>query len=243
MNLKLFLGTWLAGLPGVAAFAWLVLPILVADRPLPLPLWVVQLASASQSAALLAVAAFLGATLAHKVNLSTPTLIAFLEAKSISKSLRQQLIPGIIGGIIGAAILWLFTRFAPDVLAQAQAKFSMPALVRLLYGGITEEILIRWGFMTLFVWLFWRFIQKGKGSPSAVIMYAAIVISALFFGIGHLPAVSAMMGSISPCVAVYIVTANAAFGLVAGWLFWRFGLESAILAHVLAHATTLLLPW
>lgn len=239
MNLKLFFFTWLVSLPGAFVVAWLVLPIVVAGRPLPVPLWVVQLASGAQSGALLAMAAFLGATLAPKVNLSAPVLSAIIEAKPIFEPLRPQLVPGAIGGIIGAAILWFFAAFAPDALSQVQAKFSMPAVARLLYGGISEEVLVRWGLMTLLVWFFWRAGQGGVGSPSGAAVYVSICISAVAFGIGHLPAVSAMVGSMTPGAAVYVVVANSAFGLVAGWLYWRFGLESAMLAHALAHAIAL----
>jgi Type II CAAX prenyl endopeptidase Rce1-like len=240
MNVKLFLATWLAGLPGVIAVVWLLLPMLLAGQALPAPLWVIQLASAAQSVILIALAAVLGTTLAHKVNLAAPVLSALIEAKPIFDALRPQLIPGLIGGIIGAAILWFFNSFAPDSLAQVQAKYSMPAIARLLYGGITEEVLVRWGLMSLLVWLFWRIGQGGAGSPSALVVYSSICISAVVFGLGHLPAVSVMVGHMSPSVTVYVVTANSVFGLVAGWLYWRFGLEAAILAHTLAHAITLI---
>jgi membrane protease YdiL (CAAX protease family) len=242
MNIKLFLATWLVGLPGVVVTAWLVLPILVANRPLPVPLWVAQWASAAQSAALLALAAALGAALAPRVGLAAPVLSAFIEGKPMLEALRPQLAPGMMGGVMGAAVIWLFTSFAPDALAQVQTHYAMPAVARLLYGGVTEEVLIRWGLMTLLVWLFWRIGQGGAGSPSAMAVYAAIGISAVVFGLGHLPAVSAIVGHISPSVAVYVVAGNAVFGLVAGWLYWRFGLECAMLAHALAHAIVLLIP-
>lgn len=240
MNARLFLATCLAGLPGVVAVAWLALPILVAGRALPVPLWVAQLASVAQSAMLLALAAFVGTALAPRVNLASPVLFAIVEAKPIVASLRPQLVPGAIGGMLGAAILCFFTGLAPDALTDVQAQFSIPAVARLLYGGVTEEVLIRWGLMTSVVWLLWRIAQGGVGSPSAAVICASIGISAAAFGFGHLPAVSAMVGNVSPSLATYVVTSNAAFGLVAGWLYWRFGLESAILAHTLAHAIVLL---
>jgi len=49
----------------------------------------------------------------------------------------------------------------------------------------------------------------------------------------------ALIGSITPALAAYVVIANAAFVLVAGWLYWRDGPESALLAHVSAHAVLL----
>jgi hypothetical protein len=34
---------------------------------------------------------------------------------------------------------------------------------------------------------------------------------------------------------IYITAGNAMFGLVAGFLFWHYGFEAAILAHIMAH--------
>jgi hypothetical protein len=247
MTTKLFFVTWLAGLPGIVLVAWLVLPILVTGRRLGVPLWVARVASVAQSAVLLALAALAGAVLAPKVHLSAPVLSALVEHEHASDAVFSQLLPSVVGGAIGAAILWIAAAAAPPALAEVQAKFSMPAAARLLYGGVTEELLIRWGLMTVLVWLLWRFAQGGAGIPSAGIVYGAIGISALLFGAGHLPAVAAMIGQMSVGIALYVVVANAVFGLVAGWLYWRFGLESAISAHVLAHAIVLsapsLRPW
>lgn len=240
-HMQLFLVTWLVGLPGVVVLAWLVLPTLVAKDALPVSLGVAQLASAAQGALVLALAAWSGAALSPKVNLAAPVLTAIVEAKPILATLRSQLAPGLVGGVVGAAIIWLFVRFAPDVLAQLQVKHSLPAIARLLYGGVTEEVLMRWGLMTFMVWLFWRIAQGGQGTPSAAIIAAAIVFSALAFGAGHLPAVAALAGTLPPAIAIYVVASNAAFGLVAGLLYWRFGLESAIFAHTLAHGFFLLI--
>ena len=37
-------------------------------------------------------------------------------------------------------------------------------------------------------------------------------------------------------LVAFIVGANTVFGLLFGYLFWRYGLESAMVAHALAHA-------
>ena len=239
MNIKLFLVAMLAGLPGVAAVVMLVLPGLLASRQLPIPLWVALLASAGQSALLLAGAVFTGVVLARRVGLSAPGLSAFAESKPIISALRPQVIPGLLGGLVGGALLWSFSRYAPEALAQLQARFIIPPLARVLYGGVTEELLVRWGLMTLIAWLFWRVFQNGRGTPSSAIMYSAISVSAVAFGAGHLPAVYALLGHVPTSVAIFVVVANAAFGFMAGWLYWQFGLESAILAHALSHALVL----
>lgn len=242
MKLRLSLLTWLAGLPGVVSFAWLAYPALVSGITLPVPLWVAQLASAAQGSLLLGAAAFAGAALAQRVSLESPVLAAVARGAPMLPPLLRQVVPGAVGGAIGAVILWIASGLVPDALAEAQARHALPATVRLLYGGITEEVLLRWGLMTTLVWLFWRLVQRGQGTPSAAVLHVAIVVSAVMFGLGHLPAVAAMAGTVSPALAIYVVTANAAFGMVAGWLFARFGLEAAMLAHVLAHAIVLALP-
>jgi membrane protease YdiL (CAAX protease family) len=38
---------------------------------------------------------------------------------------------------------------------------------------------------------------------------------------------------------VFVVAANSLFGLIAGYLYWKKGLESAMIAHMLAHVVML----
>ncbi|WP_286922578.1 CPBP family glutamic-type intramembrane protease [Marinobacter sp.] len=96
-------------------------------------------------------------------------------------------------------------------------------------------MLVRWGLMTTLVWLGWRVLQRGKAAPSGIVVWLGIGLSALLFGVSHVPSVVAAVGSVPLTIVAYITLGNALFGLVAGILFWRYGLEAAITAHVLAH--------
>jgi len=89
--------------------------------------------------------------------------------------------------------------------------------------------------MTFLVWLAWRLLQKGKGKPRALWFVNAIIISSVRFGLGHLPLVRAMAVNFTVAIVGYIVVANALFGFIAGYLYWKRGLEAAIIAHMLAH--------
>ena len=60
----------------------------------------------------------------------------------------------------------------------------LPLPTRLLYGGLTEELLLRWGLMTLIVWTAWRLFEKGKGKPQTVCLIGAIIASSVIFGLG-----------------------------------------------------------
>lgn len=227
---------WLLGMPGVVAVVWALLPTLAAHQALlPMPLWAVVLLSGLQTAVLLAVAVALGVVLASRVGLAAPGVSAWLQGRPVMPALRPQLMPGLWGGLAGAAWLWALSLIAPDALKSSAPASAMSWGVKLLYGGITEELLVRWGVMTLLLWLGWRVVQRGQGQPGKGLVAGAVLLSALLFALGHLPAAQALAGALTVPVVVFVLVGNTAFGLVAGWLYARHGLEAAILAHVLAH--------
>ena len=227
---------WLLGMPGVVAVVWALLPTLkVNEALLPLPLEAVLLLSGLQTAVLLALAVALGVWLAPRVGLRAPAVSSWMAGQPAGPALRAQLVPGLWGGVAGAAWLWLLSRLAPAALQPSDPANAMPLAVKLLYGGITEELLMRWGVMTLLLWLGWRLLQRGQGRPGKGLVALAVLLSALLFALGHLPAAQALAGVLTMPVVAFVLVGNTVFGLVAGGLFARHGLEAAIIAHVLAH--------
>jgi len=128
-----------------------------------------------------------------------------------------------------------FHACAPESLKVIQSGTPLPLAVRVLYGGITEEVLVRWGLMTVLVWAGWRLLRRNSLQPSYGIIWSAIATSALAFGVFHLPSVAQALPVLSAYMVAYVIVGNALFGLVAGYLFWRYGLEAAVIAHVSAH--------
>ncbi len=119
-RLRLGLCMWVAGMLGVVALTVTVLPQLVADMTLAVPLWLVLLASTAQSALLVAVAVWLGVVLAPKVGLRAAAFEAAVTAGSIRSALRPQLRPGLVAGIVGGVGLFAMSSFGfPAVLADA----------------------------------------------------------------------------------------------------------------------------
>ena len=228
---------WLLGLPGVVAVVWAVVPPLMAHQALlPLPLWAMVLLSGFQTALLLAGAVALGVVLAARVGLEAPAVAAWLQSRPVVPVLKRQLVPGLCGGLAGAVFLGGLSLITPNALQPAEPGSSMPWAVKLLYGGVTEELLVRWGVMTLLLWLGWRVVQGGRGAPRSALVVAAVVLSALLFALGHLPAAQALAGALTAQVVAFVLLGNIAWGLAAGALYARYGLEAALLAHVLAHA-------
>jgi len=212
-----------------------VLPTLLEGVPLPMPLEMLMGVSLLQSAVLLGLMTWAGVALSPRLRLGAPLLEALAGSRPLTTPWRPRLFAGALGGVVGGLALALLARIAPPAVLAAQERFALPLLARVLYGGLTEEILLRWGVMTLLVWAGWRFIQKRQGVPARKVVWLGILGSALLFALGHLPAAATLVGSLTGPVVLYVVLANAAFGVLFGILYWRWGLEAAMLAHALVH--------
>ena len=244
---KLFAILWLAGMAGVLSVLLIDLSTVLANLPatagleMPLHPLVIKLLSVVQNAILLSIAIFIGIQLSPLVGLSAPAAEALARGDSFISALKPQVLPGVIAGFIaGVAIFsnWLLFRpIVPPVFVTRAERLNiaMPLLTRFLYGGITEELLLRWGLLTLLVWAAWRMFQGGRGRPRTTYFVIGIVISSVVFGVGHLPLVSALEVDFTIPIVAFIVLANSLFGLIAGYLYWQKGLEAAIIAHMSTH--------
>ena len=98
------------------------------------------------------------------------------------------------------------------------------------YGGIAEEIQLRLLVMSLFAWL-GSFISKtSEGKPTSAIFWIANILAAILFGLGHLPATAALI-PLTPLVITRAIVLNGLGGIAFGYLYWKRGLESAMIAH------------
>lgn len=237
---RLAAALWLAAMVGVVVLSLTVIPQLLARTPQSIPLGVAVAASVAQSGVLLALAVWAGVALAGPLGLGAPAIEAAVSGAAAWPALRRQLVPAGIAGAFVGALLVLLARIAPTELDALGQAFEIPVVARLLYGGVTEEVLMRWGLMTVLIWLPWRVVQKRVGLPRASYVVGAIAVAALLFGILHLPAAVAMGASLNAAVVTYIVAGNAVPGIVFGALYWRCGLEAAIIAHALAHAVVVM---
>ncbi|HEX6731002.1 MAG TPA: CPBP family intramembrane glutamic endopeptidase, partial [Pyrinomonadaceae bacterium] len=244
---RLFLILFLAGMAGVVSILLLDLSAVFSLIPvqagteLPTITPLLKLLSLIQPSLILALAVFVGLTLAPKVGLSAPVAESAASGSAIGTALRPQLIPGLIGGALGGLAVIVVAALCkpfmtPDTVERIAAFTRLtPIPTRLLYGGITEELLLRWGLMTLLVWATWRVLQKRQSTPGTSCFVTAILLSSLVFGIGHLPIAYMLFPQVSTAVLLLVIVANSAFGLVAGYLYWKKGLESAMIAHMFGH--------
>lgn len=99
---------------------------------------------------------------------------------------------------------------------------------RVLYGGVIEEIIFRWGLMSLFITLMSFF-----HDVTQVIVTLAIFLSSILFAITHFLGVKGMKKS--NWLYSYAVLGNLWVGIFCGWQFWSNGLIAAIIVHMLFH--------
>ncbi len=247
MRTRLFVILWVEGAVGVLSFLLVDLRAFLAAMPalpgvaIPQVAPALKLLSLIQPAVLVSLAVWGGVMLAPQVGLASPVAEAAAAKKPLGPVLQRQVAPGVLGGVAGGALvigIWMLWKpFLPaDFIAHsAEINALLPLPMRLLYGGFTEELLLRWGFMTLLVWGQWRVFQKRQGPPRARFVVGAILASAILFGLGHLPVALLLTHGTRLAVAGCVVVVNAVFGVIAGYLYWKKGLESAMLAHMFVH--------
>jgi membrane protease YdiL (CAAX protease family) len=104
-------------------------------------------------------------------------------------------------------------------------------------AGIQEEIFYRFFLMSLFIWLGGLLWKDKNGRPTQGVFWSAIIISSIIFGWAHIDdKISNPQIQASPDAFMTMMLVNILFGIIFGWLYWKQGLESAILAHFMVDA-------
>jgi membrane protease YdiL (CAAX protease family) len=201
-------------------------------RQANIPVIIIILAQFIQSTILFSLTIFFGLLLAHKIAFHLPVLEALVAKKDFKKILKNISSISIILGIITAISIYATDKlFSLQGSAISTSENFAPIWQKLLaafYGGITEEILMRLFLMTLFIWIGMKLAKRTK--PTNFVIVISILISAIIFGLGHLP-ITASLTQITPLIITRAIILNGIGGVVFGWLFWKKGLESAMIAH------------
>lgn len=232
----------IAALAGAAAAVPLLLeilrPVLRNLPPTTLPVPVIVLLGIAQNTLMLAVVTGIGLLLARKLGLGAPLLEGWLYREEPAVKARDSLKAGTLVGItVGLVLLVIILPVAshlpglPFVTAARVAVWKR--VLACFYGGIDEEILTRLFLLTLLGWLGAKIFQKQKARLSPVTFWVANIIVAIVFGLGHLPN-AAMVMHITPAVVFLALLLNGIAAIPFGYLYWKRGLEAAIIAHFCA---------
>jgi len=194
------------------------------------PLALVAIAGA-QSAVLVLVSSVLGLRMASTIGFNTAIALD-------TAGLRMAVVMAVVlGCVIVGADVWVF---APYLAAPTGTEFHWLGLVSsVLYGGIVEEILLRLFVMTLIVWVMRKIIGAfGIDTLPAWVFWWAIGLSSLLFAAGHLPVTFTLLcpveGDCTPLI-IRALLLNGIGGIGFGYLYWRHGLTSAMVSHMVTH--------
>lgn len=201
-------------------------------RSIGQPLWLLFTAQIIQTAILFSVAIFFGLLLSKKVGFHLPLLEAYTEKGDYGGVFKNIIGISVGWGIITAVLIYVidivFSVFGAAISTHQNIAPVWQKLLAAVYGGTTEEIIMRLFIMLLFVWIGMKITRREK--PSSIVIVISIILAAIIFGLGHLP-ITASLTALTPLIIVRALVLNGIGGIVFGVLFWKKGFESAMIAH------------
>jgi hypothetical protein len=151
---------------------------------------------------------------------------------SVKTMLRNSLAGGLAVGVTIAILASLLQKLTGPPPTQPLTNAS--ALQMFLISGsagISEEITFRFFWLMVFLWIL-NLLFKGSNPRAAVMLFwSANLLSALLFGMAHLPNLRLPLSAVDPWLIVGVVALNCAAGLSFGWFFYKYGILSAMIVH------------
>jgi hypothetical protein len=207
-----------------------------------LPLWTLVVGTLIQGVVVAAIAAGLGLWLGPKVGLGAPDVRGMLHGEPGAGRRVLSALPLAAGLGVAFAVVWLalepgLTPLLPEAVQRSFEEVAIPppweGFLASISAGVNEEIVFRLGLMTLFVFLGARLLRQGE-RPAAGVVWTAMVLATLLFGVVHLPQAAEIGGGLPASLVAYVMLGNALGGMVFGWLYWKRGLVAAVTAHFAA---------
>jgi membrane protease YdiL (CAAX protease family) len=187
-----------------------------------------------QNLVMFAVITFFGLFLSKRIGFGSPILQGILEGKNQTKELKSILLLsiglGVLAGILITGLSIPFNKLTPELQLLNVSIPAWKAFLASFYGGIAEEVLLRLFLVSLFVWIILKMKKLKDVAVAGFGIWLSIVLAAIIFGLGHLPATS-QITALTGIVIVRAIVLNGVGGIIFGWLYWKKGLESAMIAH------------
>ncbi len=237
---RLFIVLWLASilatLSSIPYATWL---LQVASHPPELPrnVWVIYCV---RNALLGALFVALGLLLSRRVKLGVPYVQAWIYDLTPESKLRS-----IAPSAVGWAVLISIAVFAIDAVFYFALNVAHPApetharippgdawrgILLSFYAAIYEELKYRLFMMSLAAWILIKLFRAEEGRGRTIAFWIAVLASTAMFAWSHVTGIE-LFGPASPIVLFRTLLIILVPGLVFGYLFWKRGLEAAILCH------------
>jgi len=209
------------------------------------PEWQVIVVNALINGLIISLLGGLGLLIANRIGLGMPFVEGRVKHEPIPYPFRNTVAIGWIAAV-GFALSILILQnwvFGPPMQALfEEIGYIVPeeAVTPPLYGflaavsaGITEETIFRLFGLSLLAWLGGLLFHDPDGRPKLAVLWTANILFAVAFGAAHLPGAATIGWPINTLIITRTLVLNGIGGLILGWLFWTFGLETAMLAHFL----------
>jgi len=218
----------------VLAYAFALFPI--ASAKVPVPLAVVAAAQLVQATILIFLLCWLGLICGAGIGLDSPVVRSWLGSRTLIIMRRRVALAAFLGcaaTLIIFAASWVFDRYMPPPRSALPAITLWKRILAAPYGGIVEECLCRLFLMSVIAWVLAKVLFRQRAILPRWLFWLAIGVSAVLFGVGHLPA-AVSLWPVTSVVVLRTVALNSIGGFVFGWIFWRWGLEYAVISHFCA---------
>ena len=158
------------------------------------------------------------------------------------KPLLITLAIGLVGGsIMILSDLFFFGNYSQTIMDSYSVKPTIPYLIAMVtYGAVIEEVMLRLFFMTLLAFILYKIFESKKDRPSTAILMSANFIAAILFAAGHLPITDVLFG-MSPIIIFRCFLLNGGLALAFGYLYRKYGLHYAMIAHGGCHIVSKLI--
>ena len=137
-------------------------------------------------------------------------------------------------------VFFFSSRFETIKNSYAEKPTIAYMLASVTYGAVIEEVMLRLFFLSFVAFVLQKIFEKKSELPSVKILIIANVISAVLFAAGHLPFTLLAIGS-SPLIIFRCFLLNGGLGLAFGYLYRKFGLRYAMIAHGGCHIVSKLI--
>ncbi|GIO25191.1 CPBP family intramembrane glutamic endopeptidase [Oceanobacillus sp. J11TS1] len=152
---------------------------------------------------------------------------------------NNAIITGFLVGIVCSIIHFMMyygylkPKISPNDYDEIETHYRQTGiLTRVFYGGFLEEVIFRWGLLSLFVW-----ILQLVGLDNHFSLYTSVFVTSLLFAIVHIPSIKLVATKPKKEIYVYTIVGNIWVGLCASYAFIESGLIAAIIVHILFHLT------
>ncbi|CDZ75823.1 CAAX amino terminal protease self-immunity [Legionella massiliensis] len=224
-------------LPGVFIVVPRLIKLLLPDNSEELRRRVTRLAVA-QTLVMVFMMSLAGAALSLRTGLSATLLEALLQGQPIFGLIQQTMIPAILytlGGLVIFLVLYygIVESILDDKtsLALKKIRATLGPDGCVLYGGVVEEVLARWGLLNVIAFFAILFAKQ----KTDLVIWMSIFLSGILYAIGQLPAYLSAGCQPTRRLIYSLLLLTLWQAILFGWLFWQYGLVAAIVSHMLFH--------